>query len=306
MPRLRNQFLRSVKASTTAGLPKGQASLTYQEGLLVLEGGSFRGLFTAGILDAWMEQDLNIRHVLGVSAGALNGMNYISGQIGRSVHINLRYRNDSRYLGTQALFNNHGLIGFDFILQGIQEWPFDSVRFFAPNRDFIAVATDVNTGQACFFKKGESDILAASQASASMPLVSSIVDVDGHHCLDGGCANALPFEYGLEHYEKVIVIRTQPKIFRKPPLSMEAVIKTTYRNYPNLVQALLESVERYNAQCDQLEKWEQEGRLKVIYPEKSLGVSRLEKDIDKLRQTYQLGYRTGQAKVQEIKEYLNA
>lgn len=129
-------------------LPKGEAADRLTEGCIVLEGGAFRGVYGEGVLDALMEADLNFRCTIGVSAGALNGATYVSGQIGRSARINLRYRHDSRYVGARALRNNHGVIGFDFAFETLErDDPFDRARFMEPNRRFIAVAANCKTGE---------------------------------------------------------------------------------------------------------------------------------------------------------------
>ena len=152
-------------------LPKGLASEQLTEGCVVLEGGAFRGLYTSGVLDALMEAGINLSCTVGVSAGALNGMNYVSGQIGRSGRLNLTYRHDSRYVGLKAIRKNRGVIGFDFILKNVnKEDPLNEERFFRPDRRFIVVATDCITGRPRYFEKSEGEtIFQAVRASASMP-----------------------------------------------------------------------------------------------------------------------------------------
>ncbi|MBR6157912.1 MAG: patatin family protein, partial [Lachnospiraceae bacterium] len=170
-------------------LPEGTASEHITDGCLVLEGGAFRGLYTQGFLDALMESDINMACVIGVSAGALSAMNYVSGQIGRSARINLGFRHDSRYVGTRALVHSHSILDISFLTEdrGILE-PFDRERFENSKQRFIAVATNCDNGKAVCFEKGRSrDIMEGVRASATMPYISPMVWIGGVPYLDGGC-----------------------------------------------------------------------------------------------------------------------
>lgn len=155
-------------------LPNGNTSNKIVPGCIVLEGGAFRGLYTSGVLDALMQFEINMQCTVGTSAGALNGFNYVAGQIGRSARINLGYRHDSRYVGLEAFKNNKGIIGFDFLMKGTQYFdPLNTPRFMNPTRDFIAVCTNCKTGRPEYFSKNKTqDIFKAVQASATMPYVS--------------------------------------------------------------------------------------------------------------------------------------
>ena len=164
-----------------AGIPHGRASEALVPGCLVLEGGAFRGLYTQGYLDAMMENGLNLSCVIGVSAGALAGVNYVSGQIGRSARTNLAYRHDSRYIGARSLLHSHSLLDVGFLTEerGVLE-PLDRARFDRPEQRYVAVATDCETGEATYFEKGKcGDILLAARASATMPFLSPVVMIDG-------------------------------------------------------------------------------------------------------------------------------
>ena len=171
-------------------LPRGRASDNITEGCMVLEGGAFRGVYTSGVLDALMEEDINMRCTVGVSAGALNGVNYVSGQIGRSGRINLRYRHDSRYVGPKALRRNKGIIGFDFVFGDMAKVPpLDKKRFMDKSRQFYAVVTNLKTGKTEYLEKNSGiPPLRAVRASASMPFVSKPVIINGKPYLDGGCS----------------------------------------------------------------------------------------------------------------------
>lgn len=293
--------------SRITSIPKGNASKHLTPGCLVLEGGAFRGLYTSGVLDALMIHDINIQTVVGVSAGALNGMNYTAGQIGRSGRINLSYRHDSRYVGAKAMVRNHGVIGFDFVLKEVkEEEPFDEEAFNNPVRRFVAVATSLQTGQAVAFEKGKDDIYAGVQASASMQFVTEPVIIDGVPYLDGGVAMSIPFQWALENnYEKIIVVRTRPGDYRKPvPTGNEKLIKTMYAKYPEYIKALSTHHERYNADCDQIKELERQGRIFVIEPQGPVDIGRLEPDMEKLGRLYHRGYQDVEYKLSLIKTYL--
>lgn len=221
-------------------LPHGNASTMVQEGCIVLEGGAFRGLYGEGVLDALMLENINLRCTIGVSAGAMNGLNYVSGQIGRSIRMNLKYRHDKRYVGRKALQNGEGLIGFAFAFhQTDQEYPFDKKRFFQFDRRFIAVATNCETAEPAYFEKDHCrDIFQAVQASASMPFISKMVWMEGYPYLDGGCSDKIPFDWALrEGYKKIIVVRTRPLSYRKKMDSITRKLpleKTTTSHTRNL------------------------------------------------------------------------
>ena len=174
-------------------IPSGSASRKVTEGCLVLEGGAFRGLYSQGFMDAMMKADINMQCTIGVSAGAMAGMNYVAGQIGRSARVNLRYRHDSRYVGIQAVRHNKGLIGFDFVFDGLKESdPFDGKRFFEPERRFVAVATNCLTGEAEYFEKGHcTNIFHAIRASASMASLIWMVDAAVRLLINGQLTRVL-------------------------------------------------------------------------------------------------------------------
>lgn len=292
-------------------LPRHTASSVIQEGCIVLEGGAFRGLYGEGVLDALMQADINMRCTIGVSAGAMNGLNYVSGQIGRSIRMNLKYRHDDRYVGARALLSGDGLIGFDFAFREVdKEDPFDRKRFFQLDRRYVAVATNCETAQPTYFEKDRcSDILQAVQASASMPFVSKMVWIEGFPYLDGGCSDKVPYGWALqEGYDKIIVVRTRPKSYRKQEgsLTQKLPIGKFYRSYPALVEALQHNDEMYNHQCDELEELEKQQRIYVIAPSQPVTVGRLEPDLEKLGDLYWLGYYDAKRQMEAIHQYLHA
>ena len=291
-------------------IPKGSASDKITEGCICLEGGAFRGVYTSGVLDALMEEDINFRCTVGVSAGAMNGINYASGQIGRSGRINLRYRHDKRYVGTTALRNNKGIIGFDFVfgeMEGVE--PLDTERLMQPERKFYAAATSLETGKTEYFEKCEcSDIYKAVQASASMPFVSKPVMIDGRPYLDGGCSSKIPYRFGVDgDFEKVVVVRTRFRTFRKKLAPRHLVYSedVVYKDYPEFAAALKASNDCYNRQCDEIELLAKKGRIFVLEPSENLKIGRLEPDMEKLGALYLLGYNDTKARIDELREFLS-
>ena len=195
-------FTKDSELPDMTKIPRKQAPDTIISGCIVLEGGGFRGMYTSGVLDCLMEQGINFSCTVGVSAGALNGLNYAAGQIGRSARFNLQYRWDSRYVGVQAYRANHGIIGFDFVLDEYNRFdPLNAEVFYRQDRRFVAVATSCLTGKPEYFEKGKCrELMKAVQASASIPYVSHPVEVEGVPCLDGGCADRGQIVNQVQHF----------------------------------------------------------------------------------------------------------
>lgn len=273
-------------------IPTGQASQTLTEGCLVLEGGAFRGLYSQGVMDALMQCDINFSCVIGVSAGAMGGLNYASGQIGRSARVNLGYRHYSDYVGGKALLHAHSPIRLDFALEDYNAIePLNETYFNDPRRRFVAVATGCETGETLYFEKGKcGDIIAAVKASASMPFVSPMVNVDGIPCLDGGCSCRIPYKWAIDQgYKKIVIIRTRDRTYRKPIHEKKHSLRL-YRSYPAFEAVLERDEEDYNRQCSEIEELEKAGRVFVLSPSQPVTVGRIESDVGKLSELYWLGY----------------
>ena len=298
------------KYSGIEALPEGRASETITEGCLVLEGGAFRGVYTNGVLDALMEADINLRCTIGVSAGSMNAVNYVTGQIGRSARINLRYRHDSRYVGRKAILNNQGIIGFDFIFGRMPFVPdLDKKRFRSPERQLYAVVTNLDTGKPEYIEKNSGeDFFKVIAASSSMPFVSKPIMIGNHPYLDGGCSCKIPYEWALQHeFENIIVVRTRPRNYRKPVKQNQKFTPESfvYRDYPKFSASLLASNENYNHQCVELLKLEHQKRIFVIAPSQSIDISRLEGNMEKLGALYYLGYHDAKQSLEKLSHYLN-
>ena len=288
-------------------IPKGQASGRLIDGCLALEGGAFRGLYTQGFLDALMIQDINLSCVIGISAGALSGVNYVSGQIGRSGRINLTYRHDSRYVGLKALLHSHSPLDISFLIEerGIIKEKLDEERFYRPQQRFIAVTTNELTGETVYFEKGKcTDILKAVQASATMPIISPPVMIDGVPHFDGGCSCNFPYQWAMEQgYRKILVIRTRELSYRKEVKESKLSLRM-YQKYPAFARKLADRDSIYNQDCDDVERLHNEGRLLLLAPSQPVTVTRLEKDMEKLGDLYWLGYQDCMDHLEEIRSYL--
>ena len=288
-------------------IPNGRASESITEGCLVLEGGAFRGLYTQGLLDFWMQNDINFQTVIGVSAGALSAAAYMSGQIGRSARVNLGYRHNSNYIGVKALRKAHSPIRLDFLIHDYDEIePLDMERFYDDRRRLVIVATNCLTGKPEFFEKANcSDVIQGIKASASMPFISPMVEVDGKKCLDGGCSCAVPYRWAMdEGYGKIVVVRTREHGYRKSDAKVKNTARRVYRRHQDFAKALDESAVRYNRQCDEMASLAQEGRLFMIEPSEPVTVARVEGNMEKLGALYWLGYHDAEEKLEALKDYL--
>lgn len=277
---------------------------------LVLEGGALRGMYTSGVLDTFLKNNMEFECVAGVSAGALNAMSYISKQPGRSAKINLEYCDDPRYIGRKAFIKNKGIIGYDYLFGAISEnkVPFDYKSFENTNQRFIIVTTNCEKAETEYLEKSNcNDLFKAAQASSSMPLASAMVEINNNHYLDGAVTTSIPVKWALEQgYEKVVVVLTRDKTYRKPILSnkMKKLHKLAYHKYPKLIEKLNTMPERYNKLQEELIDLEKEGKIFIIRPEKEVTVSRLEKDKEKLENLYKEGIAEAEKNLDALKEYL--
>lgn len=278
---------------------------------LVLEGGSLRGLFTSGVLDVFVEQEIEFAYVNGVSAGSMNGMNYISKQTGRTLQITTEYRHDKRYISFRNMVKNRQIFNFDFLLGELSREliPFDFDAFYNSKQKFEVVATRCKTGAPEYFEKSScAQITEAVQASSSMPVFSRMIEVGGKKYLDGGISMPIAYERSIElGYEKAVLVLTRHHGYEKPPT--DGLMRRVYERYfgplPRLQEALLEIPERYNRMQKEIDKLEEEGKLFVIRPEFPVNVSRVESDVRKLEALYKEGRRIGEAFLPELKRYLN-
>ncbi|QGN29538.1 patatin family protein [Enterococcus casseliflavus] len=290
-------------------LPTGTASDLIVKGCLVIEGGAFRGIYAQGVVDFLMTKGINMECTIGCSAGALTVMNYVSGQIGRSILINLKYRHDKRYIGWKNMAKGKGLIGFDFILNEVtNDYPFDEKRFFLKERRFVTVATDILSGKPRYSDKDNfSDYVLAIQASASMPFISKPVSIEDSLYLEGGVIDSIPYQWGLNQgYKKMIVIRTREVSYRKDMSKKNRFLEHSIltKKYPLLKQALQDRARMYNAQCDKLDMLVGEEKVFCFSPSKPLDVGRLEGNLSKLEGLYYMGYQDAEKMFPNLIKYI--
>lgn len=278
---------------------------------LILEGGAMRGIFSAGVMDVMMENGIRFDGIIGVSAGAAFGVNYKSGQIGRAIRYNAKYCHDKRYCGIGPLLKTGNLFNTDFCY-GEVPLKLDIFDFDAFEKDpttFYITCTDVESGKPVYHEyTGRKDHgFDWIRASASLPLVSQIVEIDGAKLLDGGISDSIPVAYFESiGYSKNVVILTQPQNYRKEKNRMLPLIRMKYRKYPNLIKALENRHLMYNAELDLIAKQEKRGELFVIRPDSPLPVKRAEKDPAKLKACYEIGRQTAEKELARLIAFMKA
>ena len=275
---------------------------------LIMEGGAMRGMFTCGIMDVLMENGITFDGAAGISAGAVFGCNYKSGQAGRPIRYNMKYCRDPRYCSFRSLLRTGNLYGADFCYRELPEVrdPFDREAFAKNPMAFYVGATDVETGE-CMFHRctdgGEEDMLWF-QASASMPVVSRPVRIGIRSYLDGGIADAVPFRYMEQQgYDRNVIVLTQPRGYRKKPESMPGM-KLFLRRYPKILEAMARRHEMYNGQMEALDRIEDGHSAVVIRPPENLQIGHMEKDPGELERVYRIGRLEAEKRLPEIREYI--
>lgn len=261
---------------------------------LVLEGGGMRGVFTCGVLDWFMDNGVRFPFAVGVSAGACNGLSYMSGQRGRAKASNIDLMAEYKYVGFRYLLTQGCIMDFKLLFEDFPERiiPYDYRAYFSNPARFVMVTTNCLTGRAEYLEEKQSAarVMDIVRASSSLPYVTKITYVDGTPMLDGGIVDSLPVEYALSQgYERLVVVLTRNKGYRKS-LRKPLAAKLFYRKYPLLQQALQNRNAEYNRVMELIEKLEDEGRILVIRPQKPIRVSRMEKDPAKLQELYDEGY----------------
>lgn len=276
---------------------------------LLLEGGAMRGLYTAGALDVFMEKELPVDGIVGVSAGALFGMNYKSKQSGRVLRYNKKYANDKRYMGMHSLLTTGNIMNEEFCFHRLVNAldPVDFETYRNSKEVFYAVVTNMETGRAEYHRLDDleqPDQLEYLRASGSMPFVSKPVVVHGKKYLDGGVADSIPIRQIMKMgYDKVIVILTRPENYRKKR-SNQLAPQIVYRSYPKLVDAINHRYQNYNDSLDEILRLEKERRIFVLRPSRQVSIRRIEKDLDKIQEMYELGRADAQTKMTELEQYL--
>lgn len=275
---------------------------------LVLEGGAMRAIYTAGVLDAFMEENIWPDGLIGVSAGAIHGSVYLGNQPGRTIRYYKKYCRHKNFMSLFSLLTTGSIVGEQFCYHDLPDTldPFDYDTFAQSPVDYYITCTDLNSGKAIYHKtkdlRKDMDYLLAG---ASMPYVSRIVEIEGKKLLDGGVADSIPIEAAREMgFAKNIVVLTQPKGYQKKPQN-RMLAKLFYKKYPKFIEALARRHEVYNATLKRIEELERAGELFVLRPSEDLQIKRMEKNPARLQAQYDLGHSDAMAAMERLKEWIN-
>lgn len=276
---------------------------------LLLEGGAMRSVFSAGVLDCFLEKDIRIPNVLAVSAGAYAGMNYVSGQKGRVVDAVIKPLKEYKYLGLGTFLRKGTFFDMEFLFHEVpKKVPFDFQSFLGYPGRFITSMLNCESGENVYYDKfqDEEEFFTVCQAANSLPLIAKMTQFDGAHMLDGGMADAIPVDKALsEGWEKLVVVLTRDISYRKKPRKgpyMQA-IRLIYRKYPAFLKLISDRSVRYNESLDKLAHLEKEGRAFVLRPT-TITVGNNESSVKKLMDYYNHGYQTAAARLGELAEFL--
>lgn len=274
---------------------------------LVLEGGAMRGMYTAAILDLFLDHQIKIDGIVAVSAGALFGVNYPSNQRGRTLRYNKKYVKDKRYMGFSSLLKTGNIVNKDFAYYQVpfELDAFDEAAYQKSKTNFYATVTDVQTGLPEYIKiTNATQQIEVLRASSAMPFVSKIVKIGDQKYLDGGVADSIPLQKCIDlGYDKIIVILTRPINYRKKKAN-PLLAKLFYHQYPKFVEMINNRYKNYNDTVEMIIEKEKNQEIFVFRPSKKIGIKRIERDPDKLQEMYDLGIEDGNRLIEKLKQYL--
>lgn len=276
---------------------------------LIMEGGAMRGMFTCGVIDVMMEHEMEFDGAVGVSAGAAFGCNYKSKQIGRPIRYNKKYCKDKRFGSFQSWLKTGDVFDKQFCYYDIPDQldVFDSKTFQENPMEFHVVCTDVLTGKPVYYqcKDGKNIDVEWMRASASLPMISKIVEIGERKLLDGGIADSIPLQYfeGLG-YDRNVVILTRPLDYIKEKNQLLPLARVMLRKYPNMLRAMAERHVHYNETTKYIREKELAGDIFVIRPKESLNISSMTTDPEELERVYQLGRKEAEEKLEQLKQFL--
>ncbi len=277
---------------------------------LVLEGGGMKGIYTAGVLDLFLDKDLEFSSIYGVSAGACHLCSFVSKQRGRAKDVSVDYLDSKHYFGLESLLTTGNLFNVDMCYHTIPDYlyPFDHETYMKYEGKAYSVVTNVETGMAEYLRLKDlrTDIIKV-QASASLPLVSNIVKIDGKLYLDGGMADSIPIRKSIvDGNRKSVVVMTKEVGYRRKPIDKAqlALIKVRYAKYPKLVELMEHRHQAYNECLDYIEQLEEKGKIFVIRPQRASEVARIEHDRAKMEALYEEGYQEAKERYDALMEYL--
>lgn len=276
---------------------------------LILEGGAMRGMFTAGVMDVLMEHGIEFDGAIGVSAGAAFGCNYKTKQIGRVIRYNTKFSRDKRYCGVRCLLKTGDFYSADFAYGEVPlvHDPFDFDTYSSNPMEFYVVCTDIEKGEAVYHRYEGWDDHGFDwiRASASMPLVSKPVEIDGLKLLDGGISDSVPLRYFESiGYDRNVVVLTQPSDYRKSRNGLLPLIKLKYRHFPEMVKLMADRHNAYNQTVADITEKEKRSEVLVIRPESPLPIGRTEKDPEKLNAVYQFGRQVAEKRLADVNGFL--
>ncbi len=276
---------------------------------LVLEGGAMRGIYTAGVLDILLKNNIKVDAVIGVSAGAIHGCSYVSEQYKRSINYYKECRKDYRFMSFKSFFKTGNIVDTEYCYHEIPDviFPFDHDTFEKSSTKFYVTVTNIETGEPEYIhlKSLRKENIDYLRASASMPVVSQIVEIGGKKYLDGGMSDSIPIEYFRSiGYDKCIIVKTKDKSFKKTKEKIFPIAKKMYKEYPKFVEKLKNRHIDYNNQISEIRELEKEGKVLVIEPSRKLKISRLEKKIENVEEAYNQGRIDASNKLKYIKKFL--
>ena len=276
----------------------------------VLEGGAMRGLYSAGVLDVFMQKGIDTDAIYGVSAGALFGINFKSKQIGRAIRYNLKYAHEKNYMGLYSLITTGNIMNKEFCFNKlVNELDiFDFETFNNSPVKFYAVVTNIETGKPEYLKiKSPIDDLEKLRATSAMPLASKIIKIDGKKYLDGGISDSIPIHFNKEKCKKNIIVLTQPLDYKKKTLSKlkERIIKLRFYKYKKLINTMLDRYNEYNKVIEDIIEMEKNGEIFVIRPNKKINIKLSENNPEKLQEIYDLGVNCCKKVIKDLKKYLD-
>lgn len=276
---------------------------------LVLEGGAHRAIYTAGVLDVLNENKITFDGVIGVSAGAIHGCSFVSGQAGRSIKYTLKYAGDKRYMSYYSLLTTGNMVGEQFCYHELPEklFPFDHQAFEASATKFYVTCSNLETGEAEYIHCNQlRDKIAYLRASASMPFVSQISKINGKKFLDGGICDSIPVRaFQKLGYERCVVVQTRAAGYRKGQNKLVWLARLLYRRYPKFVEALKNRHVMYNRELADIENMQQKGKVFVIRPSQLIKIKHTEKDKAVLQNVYNLGRKDAEKALPALKKFIN-
>ncbi|MCP2033860.1 putative patatin/cPLA2 family phospholipase [Planomicrobium sp. HSC-17F08] len=277
---------------------------------LILEGGGMRGVYTGGVLEKFLEEGIFVDYIIGVSAGACNASSYVSRQTGRNHKVTIGSVHHPDYISVKNLLLRRELFGMNLIFDEIPNRlvPFDYDSFHEATEEFVIGTTDCVTGEAVYFEKRDhaKDVLAIVRASSSLPFMAKPVEFEGRLLMDGGVADPIPIRKAMaDGVTKPIIVLTKEKGYRKKKNSFARLMPALYRQFPGIVKSMESWYLRYNETMEFIEELEADGKALVIQPSKVYKINGMERDIEKLTELYDQGFRDAEERMEEIMKFIS-